>query len=895
MRLDYDSPISNNINDYLEKNEPTDKDSNIIYPGLFKLTTSGYTALKLILNNVINKGFIVKFMPVTYIKCQDKLTGKYILDENGNNKLSRKMAGGFDLYEKGADRFLIHYKKSDDRPIFNCLSVLTGEIHGGFIGIDIDIKGSTPDANEKFKEELNICNITDRDTFVTITPSGGKHYLFKLNDDQKIKLSNFKSAQLKLFDRDIDVLYNAGKFIIAGYIRKKVGDNVQEYKIISRAKPCGLPDHIFQEIIRRIETKKINVSPINKINTVSKINTLNKINTINTDEHVSEFNIDENELNNKEKEIYEYLTCLDINRCNNRDDWLRIGIILKNENAKFELFDKWSQQSNRYGGCEEAWESFNVNIDEKNKLKIGTLIEYAKLDNREKYNIIRDKIRERNLYPDDFPKDLYDKYIESMLLSGNITDNMIGKIFYEKFKGEYIYDGENKIWYTCNKYGIFFKDTDELLSCRKKLTEIIIPIICQCYSVFIKKYKNHKNSKVILSNALNYYNTINKILASVSRKKIIVEQLKELYNIKKFREKMNKNKYIFAFNNGVYDLKNFEFRKASVDELVFETTGYKYITSTDSDRQLIEKTIREIFPQNELYEYFMTILSLRLVKINELEEFYFLIGNASNGKGLITSLIENTFGRFAQTLNSDTFSQTKHGVSAEAASPAIASTYNSNIVFVNELSNKMKITADILKKISGNDKIKTRFLRENFFEFVPGYSLFFVSNFEPTIDGSDNGIKRRLRFIPFNVTFSDNPNINKNEKKINRELKQLFKETKYNCAFIDLLIQYYSKYIKNGKNINIPNIVKYKSDEYLNDNDPIKIFMDSCIEITNNDKHKITSTQLFESFTEFNEGSNKGISFDKLKKRLTLDYGITCKRMTMGNTYVGIREYSKDE
>ena len=353
---------------------------------------------------------------------------------------------------------------------------------------------------------------------------------------------------------------------------------------------------------------------------------------------------------------------------------------------------------------------------------------------------------------------------------------------------------------------------------------------------------------------------------------------------------MNKNKYLFAFDNGVYDLKTFNFRNADSKELVFETTGYNYCQSTKEDRLLVMKTIRDMFVDKDLYDYFMTILSLRLVKINELEEFYFMIGNASNGKGLITSLIENTFGKFAQTLNSNTFSQTKHGVHSEAASPAIASTYNSNIVFVNELSNKMKITADILKKISGNDKIKTRFLRENFFEFIPGYSLFFVSNFEPIIDGSDGGIQRRLRFIPFNVTFSDNPDPNKNEKKINRELKQLFKQGNFCCAFFDILVQYYKKYITNDKKINVPEIVKYKSNEFLNDNDPVKLFIESCIEITNDDNDKIYSSHLMESFVNYNGGQTRGYNPDKLKKRLTVDFNIKCKRTAAGIAYTGIKE-----
>lgn len=814
-------------------------------------TTTGAMALLKRYNILINKGLVVRSTHIYY-------------DESGKRQFIQD-----DVYEKDKNgnktSNLIKHKSLLKRDR-NCLSVLTGELFGGYIGIDIDIKGSTPDANDFFINMLKVsCNLELNDTLVTRTPSGGLHFLFKLTKNQMEKLRSFSQSQAKLFDKDIDVIYNKGRFIMAGMIRKKEDDIIIEYEIISKKVPCILPEYIFEEILRRTTKKTLDIK---------------KVKIIKENVEVSEVSLEE--LSKKDEEINKYLQCLSPSKSDNRESWFKIGAVLYNEGCSFELFNNWSKQSNKYDkkGCVELWNSLGKRDD---GYTIATLIKYAKEDN---YNDNYTKIKESK------PKKIIDprEQLINQLFIESPSDNKIGELFYHLYQGQYIYDGENMSWYTCNKYGIFFKDTEELISCRKKLSGEILPLITKYYANFMKTAKESERQNIAKN-----FNKINIYLTSVTKKKIIIENLKELYNVKKFREKMNKNKYLFAFDNGVYDLKNYEFRNAKLDELVFETAGYKYIPSNKTDRELIKKTIKEIFPEDDLYEYFMTILSLRLVKINELEEFYFMIGNASNGKGLITSLIENTFGKFSQTLNSNTFSQTKHEVNSEAASPAIASTYNSNIVFVNELSNKMKITADILKKISGNDKIKTRFLRENFFEFIPGYSLFFVSNFEPIIDGSDGGIQRRLRFIPFNVTFSDNPNPANNEKKINRELKQFFKEEKYCCAFFDILVKFYSKYIERKKIINVPEIVKYKSKECLNENDPLKLFMETCIEITNDNKDRIYSSQLMDSFTNYNGGQTRGYNFDKLKKRLTTEFNIKCNRTKNGIMYCGIREICENE
>lgn len=838
------------------------------------LTFDGYKYLERVFIKMKSLGMIVKSSSILYNMKKDKKEqmfpySLYKKDEDGEFRLN-----------SDGERMLIKYSSlyGSIRDNHNALHVLTGEKHGGYIGIDIDVKKLSKDGDRQFIKILNDkCGLPLNSTFWGKTPSGGLHFIFKCNSQQKNSLRDFSTRQNILFNDlglEIDVLYNGSRFIMEGFFKKKDGKMII-YQIMNFIEPGFLPTYLFEELM-----KNINKPEEQKILPKEK-----KIDDVKV-EPLKDFNPTK-----EEKRIMEYLECLKPERCSLREDWVKVGIILFNEDCSKELFNEWSKK------CEEkydrksvdgTWRSFNKN--NKNKLTLSTLIKMAKEDN---YNDNYKKFLLKNrpkiqdlLKNNEHHIRIYETIMDKIMKDP--SDFNVGLLFQTVYPDDYIYDCENMQWYTCNRYGIYSRDTEELLSARTKMSEDLFDLFTNLYNVYFRLYndetKNRNNENIIQS-----YTKISKSLTSLSRKKVIIEQLKEFYKVKKFREKMNRNKYLFAFSNGVYDMKTFEFRNAKKEELVFETTSYKYKPSHACERKLIKKTISDMFTTKEMYSYFLTILSLRLVKINELEEFYFMIGKASNGKGLITSLIENTFGKFSQTLNSDTFCQNKHGVHSEAASPAIASTYNSNIVFVNELGNKMKITADILKKMSGNDKIKTRFLRENFFEFIPGYSLFFVSNFEPIIDGSDGGIQRRLRFIPFNVTFSDNPK-GSNEKKINRELKQLFKEEKYYCAFFDVLKDYYHTYINNKKVIYVPDEVKFKSNEYLDENDPVKQFVESCLQITDDDDDKIYSSRMMELFRTYNNNQTRGYTPDKLKKRLIDDFNLRCKRTSAGVTYVGVCE-----
>jgi len=57
-----------------------------------------------------------------------------------------------------------------------------------------------------------------------------------------------------------------------------------------------------------------------------------------------------------------------------------------------------------------------------------------------------------------------------------------------------------------------------------------------------------------------------------------------------------------------------------------------------------------------------------------------------------------------------------------------------------------------LKALTGGDKITARFMRQDFFEFIPQFKLLIVDNHKPSIRNVDEAMKRRLHMVPFTVT-----------------------------------------------------------------------------------------------------------------------------------------------
>jgi putative DNA primase/helicase len=57
-----------------------------------------------------------------------------------------------------------------------------------------------------------------------------------------------------------------------------------------------------------------------------------------------------------------------------------------------------------------------------------------------------------------------------------------------------------------------------------------------------------------------------------------------------------------------------------------------------------------------------------------------------------------------------------------------------------------------IKSITGGDEISARFMRQDFFTFVPVFKLMIAGNHKPRLRTIDEAIRRRMRLIPFNVT-----------------------------------------------------------------------------------------------------------------------------------------------
>lgn len=59
-----------------------------------------------------------------------------------------------------------------------------------------------------------------------------------------------------------------------------------------------------------------------------------------------------------------------------------------------------------------------------------------------------------------------------------------------------------------------------------------------------------------------------------------------------------------------------------------------------------------------------------------------------------------------------------------------------------------------IKTLTGGDPISARFMRQDFFTFMPCFKLIIAGNHKPGLRGVDEAIRRRFHLVPFTVTIS---------------------------------------------------------------------------------------------------------------------------------------------
>ena len=535
-----------------------------------------------------------------------------------------------------------------------------------------------------------------------------------------------------------------------------------------------------------------------------------------------------------DKEIVKkYLDILDASRYTDRSKWLNIAYILKSINP--EYIDLWHYFSSRWDGYHErdanvAWDSCNTDFI----YTVENLKWLAKIDNPTDHQELSKEIPNHDI-----------KYLRPF-------DNILSKLIYRMYCDNFVCsDCEHSVWYYFN--GNRWIKENKSFNLRKRIIDEVFAKIENYRRQLVKDGAEEEIIK-------NYYNILQKIGSGIKLNCLELE-----FYSSNFDKIIDQNKDLIGFENGVYDLVANEFRKGRASDYVSLSTGYEYVEYLPDNYMYIElmELISKIIPDQITRHFVLKSLASCLVGVNREENFYIWSGKAAtggNGKSTLTDLLLCALGEYACI--SPVSLLTGKRESANNANSALASIRNKRAVILQEPGANDQIQSDIMKSLSGGDRISTRELNSSQIEFKPIAKMIMCTNRIPSISETDGGTMRRLKIVEFCSRFVDNPDpenlkIGIHEYQIDRDLKS--KLEKYHPVFMCILLDYYKVYREEG--LTPPESVTGVTRKYEANNNVIKQFTDEHISLGNSRTDFITKEDLR---TLFNKDPGLKAHFGKL-------------------------------
>jgi putative DNA primase/helicase len=244
--------------------------------------------------------------------------------------------------------------------------------------------------------------------------------------------------------------------------------------------------------------------------------------------------------------------------------------------------------------------------------------------------------------------------------------------------------------------------------------------------------------------------------------------------------------------------------------------------------------------EEELQQYLQRIAGYCCTGITSEQVLFFLYGTGANGKGVFVNTVAGILGDYAMTAPMDTFVVTK----SDRHPTDLAGMRGTRLVIATEIEKNARWAEAKIKTLTGGDKIRARFMRQDFFEFEVTFKLMICGNHKPSLSGVNEAIRRRFHLIPFSVTI---PAAERDT--------HLFEKLKPEWpGILFWMLQGCSEWQRIG--LAPPRAV---TADYLSEEDALSLWIEECC-ITDNRNEWDTSSNLFQSYKDWAQRRNEDIS-----------------------------------
>lgn len=213
-------------------------------------------------------------------------------------------------------------------------------------------------------------------------------------------------------------------------------------------------------------------------------------------------------------------------------------------------------------------------------------------------------------------------------------------------------------------------------------------------------------------------------------------------------EKLDTESMLLNVANGTIDLATGNLRPHDRGDYITRCIPIQYDPAALCPRW--GRFLEEIFPDKpELIDFVQRAVGYSLTGETSEQVFFLCWGSGANGKSTATEVLRSLVGEYGRQIPAESLMVRR----VEAQSNDLAILKGARLVTAAESEEGQRLAESRVKSITGGDTVVARHLYSEFFEFQPEFKLWLSTNHKPVIRGTDLAIWRRVRLIPFDVSF----------------------------------------------------------------------------------------------------------------------------------------------
>jgi putative DNA primase/helicase len=319
---------------------------------------------------------------------------------------------------------------------------------------------------------------------------------------------------------------------------------------------------------------------------------------------------------------------------------------------------------------------------------------------------------------------------------------------------------------------------------------------------------------------------------------------------------------------GVVDLRTGTMRPHRADDFMTKVTA---VAPGGDCPRFLDFLERITGGDAELVSYLQRVCGYALTGLTGEHALFFAYGTGANGKSVLLSTIAGILGDYHRTAPIDAFVASNY----DRIPNDIAGLRGARLVTATETEEGRRWAEAKIKSLTGGDTISPRFMRGEWFQFLPSFKLVIAGNHKPSLRSVDEAIRRRFHLIPFAVTIPPD----ERDAELTNKLKAEWR------GILAWMVEGCLRWQESG--LRPPQAVLAATEAYLAEEDAVAAWIDEKGERDPN--AWTSSSQLFGSWAAWATATGETIGSQKALAAKLEAKGFAKKDTNRARGFIGLR------